>query len=58
MRWTIEICRRCGKKAEWPGCEHWQTHRGVDPNWTRHVVVRTTPAVEKEIQADIEQFRR
>ena len=41
LKWTIQVCRYCGAKAEWPGqCEHWETKRGVDPNWCMTVLVR------------------
>lgn len=35
-RWTIDVCRYCGRLAVWPGCPHWQTHDG----WTVPVVVK------------------
>lgn len=35
-RWTIDVCRTCGRHAVWPGCEHWQS----EPGWCKPVVVK------------------
>ena len=36
--WVLDVCRYCGAKAIWPGCEHWQIHE----RWTMPVIVRGT----------------
>ena len=57
MRWAITVCRRCGRLAEWPGCEHWETHRGKDPEgWTRTIIVRATPRVEAELKEEMDRL--
>ena len=37
-RWTIDVCRTCHKKAQWPFCEH----RDQGGDWSAPVVVTGT----------------
>lgn len=40
--WVIDVCRTCGRKADWPFCEH-RAQRPVDGRpWCLPVVVKGT----------------
>lgn len=36
--WVIDVCLTCGKKAQWPFCEH----REDNGSWYETIVVRGT----------------
>ena len=48
LAWTIDVCRMCGRIAQWPGREHWQR----SANWTVTVTVRPSPAEARRL-ADV-----
>lgn len=35
-RWSLAVCRTCGRIASWPFC----AHRGTDGSWFTTIVVR------------------
>lgn len=50
MAWTIMVCRRCGRVAQWPFCEHRDQAKGDDQPWCIAVTVRASPGSERRLR--------
>lgn len=48
--YVIDVCRYCGRLAQWPGCDHWQKHEG----WTMAVKVTLADGDRARLQAAME----
>lgn len=47
--WVVEVCRTCGRVAQWPFCEHRQQRPTDDRPWCLPVVVKGNLPVKHRI---------
>lgn len=57
--WLLEVCRECGRIAQWPFCQHRQEWLDAyprvmasTPSWTEHVRVREVGRKRGKVEDD------